>query len=162
MRLDNRCVALGESLLIVYLKLLSRWNTLTDLERNFVGRHYSIISRMPRSLVNGSTTPTPGVSRTTLPFGCSFATIGTRRCFGLCYSELARQRVWQRRSSALRKRCAGIHYLQVLPLHGAWQQGLGSGHVQRLRMPLKSIIGPEGQTMDQRSISRRSSRPVPS
>ena len=33
-------------MLIVYLKLLSRWNTLTDLERNFVGRHYSIISRM--------------------------------------------------------------------------------------------------------------------
>ena len=46
MRLDNRCVASGESLLIVYLKLLARWNTLTDLERNFVGRHYSIISRM--------------------------------------------------------------------------------------------------------------------
>ena len=36
-------------MLLLYLKLLGRWSTLVDVERNFIGRHYSIVSRMRKT-----------------------------------------------------------------------------------------------------------------
>ena len=47
--LSNRCTASGDSMLLLYLKLLGRWGTLVDIERNFIGRHYSIVSRMRKT-----------------------------------------------------------------------------------------------------------------
>jgi len=47
--LSNRCHASGDSMLLLYLKLLGRWSTLVDVERNFIGRHYSIVSRMRKT-----------------------------------------------------------------------------------------------------------------
>ena len=38
---------LRANLCFLYLKLRSRWNTLTELERNLVGRHNLTIARMP-------------------------------------------------------------------------------------------------------------------